>query len=295
MVREMKDTYEDHRGLLFSIAYRMLGSVTEAEDVVQEAFLRFHRATTEGEVIDSPKAYLSTVATRLAIDQLRSARMNREQYVGTWLPEPLLTEEVEDAARHTETADSLSMAFLLILETLSPVERAVFLLREVFGYEYAEIAEIVGKTEDNARQLAARARKRLEVKRPRFEASKRKREELARSFLAAVVDGDMDALVGILAADAMVQGDGGGKAAAVPRSIVGREQAARFLLGLGRFGRRTELRVVPREVNGQPGFVAVEPDGRVASVMTVEIADGFVQAVRAVVNPDKLRHIAPPA
>ena len=285
------EVFEQHRRLLFSIAYRMVGEVGAAEDIVQETFLRFHRAVREGEPVESPKAWLSAVATRLAIDHLRSARVNRERYVGTWLPEPLLTDQVEDVADHAEMADTLSMAFLLLLETLSPVERAVFLLREVFGYGYGEIAEIIGKTEDNARQLLVRARKRIEAGRPRFEASRKKREELADSFLATVQEGDMDRLVGVLAADAMVYGDGGGKAPAISRPVSGRQAVARFMLGLGRFAGREGITIHRREVNGQPGFVAVAADGQVQSVMSLEIVDGQMRSLRAVVNPDKLRHV----
>ncbi|MGH2677049.1 MAG: sigma-70 family RNA polymerase sigma factor, partial [Actinomycetota bacterium] len=164
----------------------MVGSMTEAEDLVQDAYLRFHRSVTEGEVIESPKAYLSAIVTRLAIDHLRSARVRREQYVGPWLPEPLLTDESPDPAEHAETADSLSMAFLVLLESLSPVERAVFLLREVFGFDYGEIAAVVHKTEDNCRQIAARARRHVEARRPRFEASGKQKDELAKRFFAAV-------------------------------------------------------------------------------------------------------------
>ena len=182
----MGELYEDLRPLMFSIAYRMVGSVGDAEDIVQEAFLRFHRASGEGEEIESPKAYLSAITTRLGIDHLRSARVRREQYVGTWLPEPVLTDPESDVELHAETADSLSMAFLVLLESLSPVERAVFLLREVFEYGYDEIARVIGKTEDNCRQIAVRARRQVDAKRPRFEASRKRREELARRFFDAV-------------------------------------------------------------------------------------------------------------
>jgi RNA polymerase sigma-70 factor (ECF subfamily) len=189
------ETYEDLRPLLFSIAYRMLGSVAEAEDVVQDAFLRYHDALGRpGAEIESPKAYLSAVTTRLAIDHLRSARVRRESYVGEWLPEPLLTDEsAPDAARYAEDADSLSMAFLLVLERLSPVERAVFLLHDVFDYGFGEVASIVGKSEANTRQLAVRARRHVEAEKPRFEASREQRDERAARFFDAVGDGDMEA------------------------------------------------------------------------------------------------------
>src|SRR5437870_6164151 len=219
------DAAYELRPLLFSIAYRMLGSVSEAEDVIQEAFLRYHRAGKEAD-IESPKSYLSAVTTRLSIDHLRSARARREAYVGPWLPEPLLTEQAQDPAEHAETADSLSLAFLVLLETLTPLQRAVFLLREVFDYGYGEIAAILGKSEDNCRQLAVRARRHVEARKPRFEASRRRREELARRFFAAAEQGDTEGLVGLLAADAVAYGDGGGRALAFPHPVHGRERVA---------------------------------------------------------------------
>jgi RNA polymerase sigma-70 factor (ECF subfamily) len=290
---ESDEAYQELRPLLFSIAYRMVGSVSEAEDIVQESFLRFHRAVREGAQVDSPKAYLSAVTTRLAVNHLRSARVRRERYVGTWLPEPLLTDTAEDAAQHAETADSVSMAFLVLLESLSPVERAVFLLREVFGYGYDEIGEVVGKTQGNCRQLAARARRHVEARRPRFEASRRQRDELARRFLAAVEDGDTEGLVGVLAADAVMYGDGGGKAPAVAAPVHGRQGVARFLLGLGRQARHTGTRLRAATINGQPGALAMDPDGRLVGAVCLDIADGQVQTVRSIVNPDKLRHLGP--
>jgi RNA polymerase sigma-70 factor, ECF subfamily len=288
---ESGEAYQELRPLLFSIAYRMVGSVSEAEDIVQDSFLRFHRAVREGAQVDSPKTYLSAVTTRLAVNHLRSARVRRERYVGTWLPEPLLTDTAEDAAQHAETADSVSMAFLVLLESLSPVERAVFLLREVFGYGYDEIAEVVGKTEDNCRQLAARARRHVEARRPRFEASRQQRDELARRFLAAVEDGDTEGLVGALAADAVMYGDGGGKAPAIAAPIHGRQRVARLLLGLGRQVRQTGMRLRAATINGQPGALALDPDGRLLGAVCLDIADGQVRTVRAMVNPDKLRHL----
>jgi RNA polymerase sigma-70 factor (ECF subfamily) len=287
-----RDAYAEFRPLLFSIAYRMVGSVSEAEDIVQETFLRAHRAGAEQ--VDSPKAYLSAITTRLAIDHLRSARVRRETYVGPWLPEPLVTagdDLAADPEAHAETADSLSLAFLVLLERLSPVERAVFLLHDVFGYGYDEVAEVVGKREDNARQIATRARRHVEEGRPRFEASRRQREELARRFLAAVEEGDTEGLVGLLAADVVMYGDGGGKAPAVAQPVHGAVHVARFLVGLGRQAQRAGLRLDPAEVNGQPGAVAYDPDGRLINVMSLDIADGQVQTVRAILNPDKLHHL----
>jgi RNA polymerase sigma-70 factor (ECF subfamily) len=283
--------YEELRPLLFSIAYRMVGSVSEAEDVVQEAFLRYHRA----EEVDSPKAWLSAVTTRLAIDHLRSARVRRERYVGPWLPEPLLADPSPDAARQAETADSLSMAFLVLLESLSPVERAVFLLHEVFDYDYGEIAEIVGKSRENTRQLALRARRHVERRKPRFDASRRQREELARRFFAAAREGDTDALVEMLAADVVFYGDGGGKGAGLRRPVHGRDRVARLLQGFSRRAELARLTIRPAEVNGQPGALFLDDEGRLVTVTTLDIADGVIQTIRAVINPDKLGHLGDPA
>ena len=287
------DVYEEYRPLLFSIAYRMLGSASEAEDVVQEAFLRFHREAGKGTAIESPKAYLSTITTRLSIDQLRSARVRRERYFGTWLPEPVLTEDEPDVAPHAETADSLSMAFLVLLESLSPVERAVFLLREVFDYGYEEIAGVVGKSEDNCRQIAVRARRQVEAKKPRFEASRARREELAGRFFEAIANEDASALVELLAADAVVYADGGGAGPAFPKPIHGRDRVARVFAATSRRGR--ELGAVGyrlTSVNGQPGAVVLDAEGTSLAVVTLDIADGLIQTVRAITNPEKLRHLA---
>jgi RNA polymerase sigma-70 factor (ECF subfamily) len=287
------DAYRELRPLLFSIAYRMVGSVSEAEDLVQEAFLRLHRALADGAEIASPKAYLSAVTTRLAIDHLRSARVRRERYVGDWLPEPLVTGAEADPASHAETADSLSLAFLVLLERLSPVQRAVFLLHEVFGYGYAEIARLVGRSEEACRQIAVRARRHVEAGRPRFESSRRQREELARRFFAAVEQGDTEGLVGLLAADAVMYADGGGKAPALAAPLHGGQRVARFLLGLARQARVIGVHLRPAQVNGQPGAMAYDRDGRLVTVLCLEIADGRVQTVRSIVNPDKLRHLGP--
>jgi RNA polymerase sigma-70 factor (ECF subfamily) len=287
------DAYRELRPLLFSIAYRMVGSVSEAEDLVQEAFLRYHRAVASGAEVDSARAYLSAVTTRLAIDHLRSARVRRERYVGAWLPEPLVTEGEPGPADHAETADTLSMAFLVLLERLSPVQRAVFLLHDVFGYPYGEIARLVGRSEDNCRQIAARARRHVEAGRPRFEASRRQREELASRFFAAVEQGDTEGLVGLLAADAVMYGDGGGKAPALAAPVAGARRVARLLRGLGRRGQAVGMRFRPAEINGHPGLLASDPQERVLGVLVLDIADGRVQTVRTVVNPDKLRHLGP--
>jgi RNA polymerase sigma-70 factor (ECF subfamily) len=289
------ETYESLRPMLFSIAYRMLGSVAEAEDVVQEAFLRYQRAVAERcEEIESPKAYLAAVATRLAIDNLRSARVRRERYVGEWQPEPVLTTETTlDGARYVEEADSLSMAFLLLLERLSPVERAVFLLHDVFDYGYDEIAPIVRKSEANCRQLATRARRHVREQKPRFDASRRQREELADRFFAAVGDGDVGGLVELLAADAVVYGDGGGKVPSWPRPIVGRERVAKLWAGVGGQARDLGLGLRRVEINGHPGAMFLDRSGRLVNVVTLDIAEGLVQAVRSIINPEKLRHLGP--
>ncbi len=285
--------YEKLRPLLFSIAYRMVSSVSEAEDIVQEAFLRIHRAEAGGEKIESPKAYLSAVVTRLSIDHLRSARVRREQYVGQWLPEPLLTDPEPDAAGQAETADSLSMAFLVLLESLTPVERAVVLLREVFDYDYGEIAKIVERSEDNCRQLYVRARRHIDEGRPRFEASRQQRDELAQRFLAAAQQGDAEALIELLAADVVVYGDGGGKAPSWPQPIYGRERVAKLIVGTFAQALRLGASARPTPLNGQPGLSFVDHEGRIGAVMSLEIADGVIQTIRGVTNPDKLAHLGP--
>jgi RNA polymerase sigma-70 factor, ECF subfamily len=292
---EWAQNHEELRPLLLSVAYRMVGSATEAEDLVQDAYLRFHRSVAAGEVIESPKAYLSAIVTRLAIDHLRSARVRREQYVGPWLPEPLLTDEAPDPAEHAETADSLSMAFLILLESLSPVERAVFLLREVFGFAYHEIAGVVHKTEDNCRQIATRARRHVEARKPRFEASRRQKDELAVRFFAAVGKGDLSGLMELLAADVVMVGDGGGKAPAIREPMHGSERVARLLVGLGRWVRGDYLQIRPAEINGQPGAVISDKDGGIVGVFSLDIADARVQTIRGILNPDKLRHLGPVA
>ena len=279
------ESHEQLRSYLFAIAYRMLGSVAEAEDVVQEAFLRYHEADVEAE---SPKAYLATVTTRLAIDQLRSARARRDVYPGEWLPEPLVDDE---AVRHAETADSLSLTFLHLLEKLSPVERAVFLLREVFDYPYDEVARIVGKSAENCRQILARAHGHVAEGRRRFDVSREERDEVARRFLAAWEEGDTDALVELLAADATLYGDGGGKAPSVPVPLIGAERIARAIVGWGRQARERGLVHRPAPVNGEPGLVFYDPDGHPVWVSALEIADGVVVALRSILNPDKLEHV----
>ncbi len=283
---------EELRPRAFAVAYRMLGSVSEAEDIVQEALLRLHLTLQQGERIESPRAYLSTVVTRLCIDQLRSARVRRESYVGEWLPEPLVDDGRNDPADQADVADSLSLAFLVLLESLTPEQRAAFLLREVFVYPYAEIAAIIGTSEDNARQLVARARKHVDEGRPRFEASRQRREELAHTFLTAVSDGDLHALEELLAHDVVLHGDGGGRVRAITQPVHGRAKVARMLLSWMRasepFGGWS---MRPVQVNGQPGAIATDATGKLIAVAVLDIADGHIQAVRSIVNPDKLRHL----
>lgn len=286
--------YEELRPRAFAIAYRMLGSVAEAEDVVQEGLIRLHARLEAGEQIESPAAYLATVVTRLAIDELRSARARRETYVGEWLPEPIVTDPSTDPAAHAELADSLSLAFLVVLESLTPEQRAVFLLREVFDYDYERIAGVVGRSEDASRQLAVRARRRVEEAQPRFETSPEQRERLASQFFAAVEDGDVKSLERVLAADVELHGDGGGKAPALSRPVFGRAHVARTLVGWGKVAARGRARIRRTQVNGQPGATVLGPDGRLVSVMALEIAEGQVRGVRSIVNPDKLGHLGRP-
>jgi RNA polymerase sigma-70 factor (ECF subfamily) len=285
--------FEEQRRLTFAIAYRMTGSVSDAEDIGQEAFVRLERARRDGETPESPRAWLSTVTIRLAIDHMRSARARRESYVGPWLPEPLLTDEGDPGpAEHAEEADTVSQAFLVLLETLSPVERAVFLLRDVFGYEYAQIAEAVGKGEENCRQIAVRARKHVEGREARFEADRRHGDELLDRFLEASASGDVEELKTILAADAVVYSDGGGKVAAARRPFSGVDRIARFMVKITR--RRPEADGFRRRrisVNGQPGELVIAPDGSVTDVLSVEVAGGLIRTIRIVRNPDKLRHL----
>jgi RNA polymerase sigma-70 factor (ECF subfamily) len=289
----VEDLYADLRPAAFAVAYRMLGSVSEAEDAVQEAFLRLHRALQEGETIESPRAYLTAVVSRLCIDQLRSARARRERYVGEWLPEPLVD---DDPARHAEMADSLSLAFLVLLESLSPEQRAAFLLREVFDYPYDEIAAIVGKSEDNARQLVTRARRHVEERRPRYEASREQRDELADRFFAAIGEGDLEPLESLLAEDVVLHGDGGGKVPALARAVHGRAHVARTLRAWVRASARIGVFSVRRvEVNGQPGAMTLDSEGRLINVFALDIADGQIQGVNSIVNPDKLGHLGPVA
>jgi RNA polymerase sigma factor (sigma-70 family) len=274
----------------------MLGSVSEAEDVVQEALLRVHQTLERGEKIASPRAFVATVTTRLAINEFRSARARRERYFGEWLPEPIITDGRDDPAQHAETADSLSLAMLVLLESLSPEQRAALLLHDVFDYGYPEIAVIVGKSEDNVRQLASRARRHVEERRPRFQATREQRDELARRFFAAAEQGDLAGLEALLAHDVALTGDGGGKVPALARSLHGRNRVARTLINWVRLVARIPgASMRPVEVNGGPGALIVDGQTRLIAVLAIDIEEGQITSVRSIVNPDKLRHLGPVA
>jgi RNA polymerase sigma-70 factor (ECF subfamily) len=282
--------FQELRPLLFSIAYRILGSVSEAEDAVQETWLRYEASATRP---TSARAFLSAAVTRISIDVLRSARVRREEYVGHWFPEPLLADPYADPERSAELADSVSMAALLLLERLSPLERAVFVLREVFGFGFPEVASAVGRSEAACRQLAVRARHHMDAGRPRFEADRRERDELAARFFGALREGDVEGLQELLAADVQLAGDAGGKAPALARSIIGARNVARVLASVLPWLARIGVEVEPREVNGQPGAILRDRDGKVLGTWTLDVLDGRIQAIRAVQNPDKLGHLGP--
>jgi RNA polymerase sigma-70 factor, ECF subfamily len=286
------EEFEGLRPLLFAIAYRILGSVSEAEDAVQETWLRYEASPTPP---TSTKAYLSAVVTRISIDVLRSARVRREEYVGQWFPEPLLADPYDDPERSAELADSVSMAALLLLERLSPLERAVFVLREVFGFGFPEIASAVGRSEAACRQLAVRARRHVDAGRPRFEADRRERDELAARFFDALREGDVEGLRQLLAADVQLAGDGGGKAPTLARSIIGAEKVARVLVSIFPWLVRIDVTLEPHEVNGQPGAIFRDRDDKVLFALTLDVLDGQVQTIRSVSNPDKLGHLGPVA
>lgn len=290
------ETFESLRPLLFAIAYRMLATVADAEDVLQDAYLRYRRALDDGVAITSLKAYLSTIVTRLALDHAKSAQQRREEYVGVWLPTPLLVDEATfDPAERAELADSVSMAFLLVLERLDPVERAVFLLHDVFGYAHDEIADIVEVSPANSRQIATRARRRVQAERPRFESSPEERDRLAQRFFAAVTDGDVDGLVQLLADDVVLYGDGGGKVPQWKGPIDGVDRVSRLFAGMGAQLAEVGLHLDLRRINGQPGALVRDRDASVLAVWVLEISGGAVHTIRSVINPDKLRHIGPVA
>jgi RNA polymerase sigma-70 factor (TIGR02957 family) len=286
---------DELRPVAFAIAYRMLGSVSEAEDVVQEALLRVHQALDAGEEIASPRAFVATVTTRLAINELRSARVRRERYVGEWLPDPMITDDHDDPARHTETADSLSLAMLVLLESLSPEQRAVLLLHDVFGYGYPEIAAIVGKSEDNVRQLASRARRQVEQRRPRFQTTREQRDQLAQRFFAAAEHGDLAGLEALLAHDVELTADGGGKVPALAQSLRGRTRVARALIDywVRVIARLPGVSLRPVEVNGCPGARLLDAQQRLIGMVALDIAGGQITSISAIVNPDKLTHLGP--
>ena len=286
------EEFEELRPLLFSIAYRILGSVAEAEDAVQETWLRWQASPAQPA---SVKAFLSAVVTRISIDVLRSARVRRETYVGPWFPEPLLSDPYEDPERSAELADSVSMAALLLLERLSPLERAVFVLREVFGFGFGEVASAVGRSEAACRQLPARARRHMDEGRPRFEADRREREELAARFFGALAEGDVEGLRELLAADVQLAGDSGGKVPQFARTIIGAGHVASVLASA--FARlvRIDVTLEPHEVNGQPGAILRDRDGKVLITLALDVLDGQIQMIRSVSNPDKLGHVGPVA
>ena len=283
------DTFHEHRGLLFSIAYRMLGSSADAEDMVQETFIRWQQ--TSGVDIRSARAFLVTIISRLCINHLHSARVQREEYFGEWLPEPLVTTLMDtDSPELSRIDGSLSMAFLVLLERLNPVERAVFLLREVFDYEYSEIAEILGQSEANCRQILRRARQRVAEMRPRFDPSPQQRERLLHQFLKATSDGNLEGLVALLSSEVVLHSDGGGKAPALPKPIYGPDKVARAILGGNKKFAPPDLVRRMVEINGQPGLVTYLA-GRPFLVFTLDVADGLVRNIYIVSNPEKLAHL----
>ncbi len=286
------EQFTELRSLLFAIAYRILGSVSEAEDAVQETWVRYETSRTEP---TSPKAFLSAVVTRIAIDVLRSARVQRESYVGNWFPEPLVEDPYDDPERSAELADSVSMASLLLLERLSPLERAVFVLRDVFAFDFREIARAVGRSEDACRQLAVRARRHMEAGRPRFEADRREREELAARFFDALREGDVDVLRELLAADVQLVADSGGKAPQWGKGAFGADDVARVLTAFLPWLGEIQVCIEEHELNGQPGAIFRDREGRVLNTWTVDVLDGRIQAIRTVLNPEKLGHVGPVA
>lgn len=293
---DVSTTYEAHRPKLLAIAYRMLGELGSAEDAVQEAFLRMHREIgREGsQTIASPEAYLVTLVSRICIDELRSARARRERYVGEWLPEPLIGDESDDPAARAEIAESLALSFLVVLEQLSPEQRAAFLLRDVFDYPYARIAEILHKSVPAVRQIAVRARRHVEERKPRFETTTTQHERLADRFFAAVEEGDLSGLESLLAGDVELHGDGGGKVPALARFLRGRSRVARTLVNWGRAGRRMPgIRLERRSVNGRPGAVLLDRAGQAFNVIELEFIEGEISSISSIVNPDKLVHIGP--
>lgn len=290
----MNEPVDEHRPLLFAIAYRMLGTVSDAEDMVQETYLRWRRALDGGEVIATPKGWLTTTITHLCIDHLRSARVWREEYIGPWLPEPIVTGPAVDPAEGVALAESLSLAFLTVLERLNPVERAIFLLHDVFGYEFAEIAPIVAREAANCRQIARRARASIRRARPRIPLQPGERERLTREFMRACTQGDLPALVATLADDITVWSDGGGQVQAARKPVHGAEKAARFLLHIVADGTAQGVSFTTTTVNGQPG-VLIETAQGPYGVVAFDIGAGVIREIAIVINPEKLRHLVPQA
>ncbi|MGW2042878.1 RNA polymerase sigma-70 factor [Streptomyces virginiae] len=286
------EEFEELRSLLFSIAYRILGGVGEAEDAVQEAWLRFDASATRP---TSTKAFLSATVTRISIDVLRSARVRREQYTGPWFPEPLLSDPYEDPARAVELADSVSMAALLLLERLSPLERAVFVLREVFAFGFDDVAAAVGRSEAACRQLLVRARRHMDAGRPRFTADRGERRELATRFFDALKDGDVGGLQKLLAADVQLVGDAGGNAPQLAKAVTGAANVARLLTAVYPWLMRIGVTCEPHDVNGEPGAIFRDRDGKVLHLMVLDVLDGRIRTVRGLNNPEKLTHVGPVA
>lgn len=280
--------FEGNRPLLFGIAYRMLGSVADAQDMVQECYLRWHQAA--GGAIHTPSAWLTTAITRLCINHLQTARVKRETYVGPWLPEPLVDEGAADPAHSSMLADSLSLAFLVLLETLSPDERAVFILREGFEHEFADIAAIVGKSEENCRQILARARKRIEDGRPRYDASRADADKIVGPYVAALRDGDMEKMLARLADNVVLVADSGGRPGALLNPLHGAGPVAQAMLEATRRTGGGGSDVEPASINGLPGFVRFSGD-RAQAILAFGVAGGRITAVFVISNPDKLRHL----
>lgn len=283
--------FEPHRSYLRGLAYRMLSSMAEAEDAVQDAYIRWHRIGAKARgAIDNPRAWLSKATTRLCLDRLKSARAQRETYIGPWLPEPVI--EPEAAADPAELAQDLSVAFLLLLERLSPLERAAFLLHDVFEMSFAQVAEALRRDEAACRQLAARARRHIEAGRPRFDARSEDQARIAAAFLAAAGSGDPAQLAKLLAEDAVLISDGGGKAKAALNPIAGRDRVIAFVLGVRKkvpFPDGTEFR--PSVINGLSGFLIVRPEGAIDQTLSFDVQDGLIRHIYAVRNPDKLKAI----
>ncbi len=280
--------FDQYRGLLFSIAYRMLGSVADAEDMLQETFIKWQEVTDEN--IRSPRAYLVTIVSRLCINHLQSAQVQREEYIGVWLPEPIITDSGDDPFHLIKVDESISMAFLVLLERLTPTERAVFLLREVFEYEYGEIGSIIRQSEVNCRQILKRARQHMQALRPRFEIAKSNHDALLKSFLKAIETGELSGLVALLADDVVLRSDGGGKGVAVPNEIRGMDKVGRGILGgVSRLLPRNLVRKLAR-INGEPGLINYL-DGRPHSVLTIEVSDHRISSLHVITNPDKLKHL----